>query len=290
MRILVIGASGLLGGNCHGHFNTLGHQVVGTHLGFATPVTRYFNTLNAADPMNFNVDEFQPEVVVHCGALTHVDYCEQNESESFEKTVTSAQNAAELAVRHSAIMVYIGTDYVFDGKRGFYRETDEPNPLSVYARHKWLAEEAVRQRCAAHLVCRVTNVYGDEIRGKNFVARLSTMARNKEATVLNLPFDQYATPINAADGARAIAELLRVGATGTFHLASTDTLNRVQLAELVCRRYPQHKLTLNAVSTAELNQPAPRPLAGGFSAEKFNALFPHFGWTNVSHYLNSLPD
>ncbi|MEZ4722713.1 MAG: SDR family oxidoreductase [Flavobacteriales bacterium] len=288
MNALILGASGLVGGNCLKYFQTQGLNCLGTHFSFATDETVFYNTLDPSDPTNADVSTFNPEVIVHCGALTWVDYCEEHPDESYEKTVVSTQNAVKLAKQFDAKLVYLSTDYVFDGKKGFYREDDEVNPLGVYAKHKLEAERLVQAELKEYLICRITNVYGDEIRGKNFIARLSENMSKGEPMELRLPVDQYATPVNAADVARAIYELLVGMKVGVYHFASTDYLNRTQLAERVMNYFGHDGVSLIPVRTEQLNQPAARPLAGGMSAEKFNQEFPHFRWTNVDDYLIEL--
>ena len=142
MRIFISGASGLVGGNCLKHFQEKQCDVVGSHLSFPTENTVYFNTLHLKDKNNFDLLQFHPEIIIHCGALTHVDYCEAHIEESYEKTVSSTQNLIQIAKQLQAQLVYISTDYVFDGEHGPYRENDKVNPLSIYAKHKL---EALRE-------------------------------------------------------------------------------------------------------------------------------------------------
>lgn len=288
MNALILGASGLVGGNCMRHFKSLGWNVLGTHFSFETEETVFFNTLDFSDPKNADLESFKPNIIVHCGALTWVDYCEDHQEESFQKTVQSTLNAIELAKKFNAKLVYLSTDYVFDGTKGFYQEDDTVNPLSIYGQHKLHAENAVKSRLSEYLICRITNVYGDEIRGKNFIARLSENMKAGDEMTLNLPIDQYATPVNAADVARAIARLAIDQHSGVFHFASTDYLNRVQLAERVAKYFGHEKIVINGITTEAMNQPAARPLNGGFSAHKFNALYPDFNWSNVDDYLKQL--
>lgn len=290
-RILIAGASGLVGGQCLGAFGSAGHRVLGTHYSYPTPGTVYLDTL-ALEPAAIAALEQQlggpADWIVHCGALTHVDYCEQHPDESQRLTVTSTERLAELAQRWGARLAYVSTDYVFDGARGPYVETDAVNPLSVYARHKLAAEQLALTQPGG-LAVRITNVYGDEARGKNFVARVAAQLAEARASGqpfrLRLPADQYATPINAADVARALLRLIEVREQGVWHLASTDWMNRVQLAQRVARYYPGAPLELTGVPTRELGQPAVRPLLGGLIAEKFLARFPDFAFTNLDDYL-----
>ncbi|HAW51657.1 MAG TPA: hypothetical protein DCX54_04910, partial [Flavobacteriales bacterium] len=84
MRTLILGASGLIGGNLHQLLKEKSDwPVMGTHFSYQAKDTLFFNTLDLRDPKNLDVPSFKPEVVVHCGALTHVDYCEENPEESY---------------------------------------------------------------------------------------------------------------------------------------------------------------------------------------------------------------
>lgn len=286
MKILIIGASGLVGSNCLQHFTGQGWEVAGTYFSFAQPGLHYYNTLNPQDPDNFDIAAFAPDVLVHCGALTHVDYCEQHPDESFTQTVQSTLNLVRVANDVNARLVYLSTDYVFDGAQGPYSEADDVHPLSVYGRHKLEAEEAVLTQNRQPLVLRVTNIYGDEARGKNFVARIVQQCREGKKLTLKLPFDQYASPTNAKDIARAMFLLLRDGKKGVYHIGGTDYMNRVELAMRVLQYFPDAVYDLIPVDTATLQQPAARPLLGGFITAKFKGEYPEFLFSNVDDYLS----
>lgn len=288
MKVFISGASGLVGGNCLKHFTEQGWNAIGSYFSFATEHTVYYDTLHPNDEKNFDVKAFAPDIIVHCGAMTHVDMCETNIEESYEKTVKSTLNLISLSKECGAKMVYISTDYVFDGKNGPYREDAPVNPLSVYAKHKLEAEQAVLNALPDALILRVTNVYGNEIRGKNFVARIVEQCKNKQKLTLKLPYDQYASPANAWDIARAMFLLLRDGKCGIYNIGGTDYMNRVELALRVLSYFPDAAYELIPMSTAELNQPAARPLLGGFVKMKFSNEYPDFLFGNIDSYMQEL--
>jgi dTDP-4-dehydrorhamnose reductase len=211
-----------------------------------------------------------------------VDLCESKQEDSYRQTVQSTLNLIQIAKECKARLVYISTDYVFDGVHGPYREDDEVNPLSVYAHHKLEAEQSVLKEISDALVLRVTNVYGNEIRGKNFIARIIDQCVRKQKLILKLPYDQYASPANARDIARAMFVLLRDGKKGIYHIGSTDYLNRVELALRVLHYFPDADYELIPMSTAALNQPAARPLLGGFVKMKFSN---ESGWRCFKYFL-----
>ncbi len=287
MKILIFGASGLVGGNMLKFFSQKEDmEVVGTHFSFETKETVPFNTLDLEASTNFDVASFNPDIIINCGALTWVDYCEENIDESYQKTVVSTINTLKIAKKLHAKYLYIGTDYVFDGKKGPYTEDAEVHPLNVYARHKLEAENLVFKHNKEALSLRITNVYGNEIRNKNFVSRLFNLAQSGEHHHLKLPYDQYATPVNAMDIAKAAYLLLKDKKTGIYNIASTDFVNRMQLAQLVLNSVPNHKVTTEPISTNELNPPANRPLMGGLISAKFLAEYPEFKFANVSEFLS----
>lgn len=286
MKVFIIGASGLVGSNCLRYFKEKGWECVGTYFTYKARNTVYFDTLNMDNPSNYDVRDFQPDVILHCGALTHVDYCEQNEAESYEKTVVSTLNIIQLSNELNAKLVFISTDYIFDGANGPYEETAEPNPLSVYGRHKLEAEQAVLAANDANIVLRITNVYGDEERGKNFVSRIIEQIFEQQKLILRLPIDQYATPINANDIARCLYLLLNDKKNGVYHIASTDYMNRVQLALTILKYFPDASYELIPQTTEQINAPAARPLQGGLKNRKFMSEYQDFRFSTIDDYVS----
>lgn len=287
MKVFISGASGLLGGNCLNYFKSCGWDVIGSHLSYKTDQTIFFDTLSPENAENFDVLAFAPDVIVHCGALTHVDYCEANPEESYEKTVQSTINLIALAKKCNARFVFISTDYVFDGVSGPYRETDTVNPLSVYGKHKLEAETLALSELENTLVLRITNVYGDELRNKNFIARIIEQCQAGQSLTLKLPYDQFASPTNAYDIARAMYLLLRDNKAGIYHIGGSDFMNRVELAQRVLTYFPDAVYNLEPISTASMNQPAARPLLGGFVKLKFASEYPEFLFGSVDSYVST---
>ena len=286
MKILIIGASGLVGNNCLRYFKQKDWNCVGTYFSYEAANTVFFDTLNLDNENNFNVTQFKPNVIVHCGALTHVDYCEQNEAESYEKTVVSTKNMITLANELQAKLVFISTDYVFDGENGPYDEEAIVRPISVYGKHKLEAEQAVLAANAQNLVLRITNVYGDEERGKNFVSRIIDQIFEQQKLTLRLPIDQYATPINAADIARCMYLLLRDNKSGIYNIAGTDYMNRVQLALTILKYFPEAEYELIPQTTTQIAAPAARPIQCCLKNKKFMSEYPDFRFNTVDDYVN----
>jgi len=288
MKIFISGASGLVGGNCFHYFKEKGWDVVGSHFSFPLDYTVPFDTLNPSKEDNFDIVKFNPDYILHCGALTWVDYCEDHENESFQKTVQSTKNLLSLSEQIRAKIVFISTDYVFDGLNGPYDENQNVNPLSIYGKHKLIGEELSLSSNSKNLSIRITNVYGKEARNKNFIMRLIDNINKGDSMDLKLPFDQYATPVNALDIARSLYLLISDAKTGIYNIASTDYLNRVQLAQKILDYFPSEKVTISPISTEEINPPADRPLQGGLKTGKFLSEYPDFKFGNVDDFLKEI--
>lgn len=287
MKILIIGASGLVGSHCTHVLKNEHHDVVGTHLNFQTPETVYYDPLSVSEK-NLQLDNVKPDVIIHCGALTNVDYCENNEKESEIATVLSTKVLVDYCNKNNAKLVYLSTDYVFDGEQGPYPESSPTNPINVYGKHKLEAELLVKS-IDKYIIARITNVYGEEERSKNFIARLVIWLQQNEVKKLDLPIDQFATPVYAGDIARMLLCLIRDDKTGIYNLSSTDYYNRYHLALKVKSFFRDNtSVTLNPVQTAHLNQAAKRPLNGGLLNIKFIQQYPDFEFSNVDSFLKTL--
>ncbi len=284
MNILIVGASGLIGGNCY-HFLKASHQVYGTHLSFDTSYTFKFDPVLPDDIKLLN--KLHLDVIIHTGALTHVDRCEAEPELSYKLTVQSTINLVDYAKINDITFLYTSTDYVFDGLDGPYKETDHVNPLSIYGKHKLLAEEYIQKNLSKYFIVRITNVYGDELRNKNFVSRIVETLKSGNVVELEAPFDQFATPVNALDVARVFDIAISNNLRGIYHLGSTDFVSRVQLLNIIKRYFPAI-LHVKGVSTEELKQTANRPLIGGLISYKFIKEFPNFEFSNLDKYLSSI--
>lgn len=264
MTTLIIGASGCLGGILYEDFKKLG-PITGTYCGHPAGDLVH---LDATDPMEVRrvITESRPNLVIHCGAFTHVDGCEEKPELSARINVEGTRNVVE-AIRSTGVKyVFFSSDYVFDGKAGPYREEDEPNPIQVYGRHKLEAERLIKNRLTRYLIVRVHGVFGWERQGKNFVQRLVANLRDgKTATV---PNDQFGSPTYAPNLSAALQELIARDRRGIYHLTGTTVLNRYEFSCLIANVFELDDKLIIPKTTAELDQKAPRPLKSGLLVEK----------------------
>ena len=170
---------------------------------------------------------FQPDLVIHCAAMTDVDGCEREPELAYRVNVLGTRNLAVAAQAVDCPLVYISTDYVFDGEAGApYLEYDEPHPLSVYGRTKLLGECMVRDILLAFYVVRVAWLYGDGPR--NFVRTVLRLAEGQGA--LHMVTDEVGAPTYARDVAQALAQLITMPAYGMYHLPNSGVCSRFDWA------------------------------------------------------------
>jgi len=215
------------------------------------------------------VDGFRPDVVIHCAAYTAVDRAESEPEKARLLNVEGTRNVARACRERGALMVSFGTDYIFDGASSRpYREEDPANPLSVYGKTKWAAEQALREEGGDHLLVRTQWMFGPA--GKNFIRTILEKARRGEP--LRVASDQVGCPTSSKELAGAVRALLAAGARGTVHFSGEGETSWFGLARHVLERCGPPTVALFAANTRDLPYPAPRPAYGVLSKEKYHVI------------------
>ena len=160
------------------------------------------------------VKDYQPDIIFHCAAWTAVDKAETMPEQARMVNVEGTKNIVDASLEVNAKVVYMSTDYVFDGKKvGEYQENDQVNPMSVYGETKYQGEEEVR-RNPNHFITRISWVFG--INGNNFVKTMIKLSQNhKELTVVD---DQIGSPTYTVDLAKLLVEMAHTDKYGTYHV------------------------------------------------------------------------
>lgn len=178
-----------------------------------------------------SIREFGPDAIIHTAAMTNVDGCEQDPDMAYRINVVGTRNVALAAQQSHAAMVYISTDYVFDGTKGSpYWEYDAPHPLSVYANTKWMGEQVTRDLVERFYIVRIAWLYGDGPR--NFVRTVLRLAEGKQMRMVT---DEMGSPTYAYDVAQALGQLIRQPAYGIYHLPNAGTCSRYDWAREILR-------------------------------------------------------
>jgi dTDP-4-dehydrorhamnose reductase len=269
MRALVIGASGQIGAALADVLTTRGHVVVGTHRGHPDPRTHPLD-LHDVDAVESMVEAAAADWVFCPAGLTAVDHCEDHKDEARALNRDGPAAAARAAARRGAGFLFYSTDYVFDGVAGPYGEDAVPHPTSVYGRSKLEGEHAVRVANPRAVIVRTNVVYGAHRDEKNFVYAVLRAVR--AGTPMRVVTDQRSNPTYGPDLAAASVELAERGLLGVINVAGDAVLPRLDFARLVCDEFGLDPGLLVPVTTAELNQRAPRPLWAGLTVDRARGL------------------
>jgi dTDP-4-dehydrorhamnose reductase len=274
MRIAITGASGLLGralliiGRQRGHDLVAGEH--STPVATSAPVLPL--DLQQEDSIRRFVADARAEVIVHSGAITDVDLCEQHPDLAQRINADATRTLVAAADRAGARIIYVSTDYVFDGLTGPYDENAVPRPINAYGRAKRAGEEAVLAGAAAHAVVRSASFLDvDELEPPSFAARMLEAIRDHPP--LLAPTDQRSNITPVDELARGILLLAESGESGLWHIVHPTVLSRYEFALLLARAAGLEESRIKPTNYISLDRPALRPLNGGLVGEKATARF-----------------
>jgi len=243
MRILVTGASGLLGLNLAleaAKDHTVFGQVNSHPLRFSPFTVLEADLLapgggDCGATLDRLLEQAQPDWVVHCAALAIVDACEADPAQAQKLNTEVPGKLAELVARGGARLVHISTDAVFDGQRGGYIEEDEPNPLGVYARTKLDGERAVAQANPQAIIARV-NLHGWSLSGKRSLSEFFFYNLQAGRQVLGFT-DVFFCPLLANDLAHILIKMLAADLSGLYHVVSSECISKYDFGIALARRF-----------------------------------------------------
>jgi dTDP-4-dehydrorhamnose reductase len=260
MKLLVTGAAGMLGRDVMLAAGNAGHDVVGfghTEL-----------DVTDADSVAAKLDAERPDVVINCAAWTDVDGAEEAEEMAMAVNGTGAGKVAGAAAGVGASVVYVSSDYVFDGAKGApYTESDQPAPLSAYGRTKLAGEEATAVANPRHFVVRSSWLFG--IGGSNFVETMLRLAADHgEVLVVH---DQVGSPTYTWHLAYGIVRLIEGLEHGIHHMAAAGSCSWYEFAREIFEQANVECKVLSA-TTDMLGRPAPRPPLSALVSEREHAI------------------
>ena len=213
------------------------------------------------------VAEIRPDLILNLAAMTNVDGCETNPKMAEAINVCGVKNLCKNFEGH---FIQISTDYVFDGTDGPYGEDDETNPISVYGKTKLVADEWLTENHPKSTILRANVVYGYTKRTKASFVKwvVDSLTEVKPIRVVN---DQWNNPTWTESIATVIKVLIEKEALGLYHYGDKEYMNRYEFAQLIAKVFDLDASLISPISTAELNQPAPRPLKSGLKTEKIES-------------------
>lgn len=267
MRLLVVGAKGMLAHDVRRVAEGAGHELVLADL-------PELDIVDAAAVDAF-FDRERPQVSINCAAWTDVDGAEAKPDLAHAVNVTGAGNLARAAARVGAPLLHLSTDYVFDGTAPVgadggprpYVESDPTGPRSVYGASKLEGEREVLAASARHTVVRTAWLYG--VAGRNFVATMLDLADEREA--VQVVEDQIGSPTWSGHLAPALLGLLERGVRGLVHLTGTGEVSWNGFAREIFRQ-AEVECRVEAATSEQMARPAPRPAWSALASERAEVL------------------
>ena len=258
MRILITGASGLLGlntalesANQHTVFGQVNRNAIQTEA---------FTVLNAnlVEPgaVDRILDRTQPDWVIHCAALASLEACENDPELAWELNTTLPRNLAEQCRNGGARLLHVSTDAVFDGQIGGYSEVDQPNPQGTYAQTKYQAELVVAEVNPDAIIVRV-NLFGWSLYGKRSLAEFFFNNLSSGKQVMGFT-DILFCPLLVNDIAHIFIEMLESGLSGLYHVLSSDSMSKYEFGLAIARRFGFNEALIEPRSVLDANLKAVR--------------------------------
>lgn len=292
MRFLVTGVNGQLGYDVMNELHKRGHEGVGSDLADCSALTTMpYVSLDITDKESVNkvITEIKPDAVIHCAAWTAVDMAEDDENIEKVRTVNfiGTQNIADICKKIDCKMLYLSTDYVFDGRgtEPWKPDCKDYKPLNVYGQTKLEGEQAVSRTLEKFFIVRIAWVFG--LNGRNFIKTMINVGKtHDEVRVVN---DQIGTPTYTFDLARLLVDMCETDKYGYYH--ATNEGGYISWYDFCCEIYRQYGLSTRIipVSTEEYGMnKALRPFNSRLDKSKLieNGFKPLPDWQDaVGRYL-----
>ena len=258
MKYLITGGTGQLGHDIVKELISRGE------LNYLAPTTKEMNITNK-DEVEKVILGYKPDIIFHCAAYTAVDKAEEDRENCYNVNVNGTKNIVEVAKRINAKVVYISTDYVFDGtKKTEYETEDITNPINYYGYTKLLGEKEVQQ-LNDYLIVRISWVFGEN--GKNFVKTMLNLAETK--TELSIVSDQIGSPTYTKDLSKLLLDMIENNKKGLFFATNEDFCSWYEFAEYIFK-INNINIKLNKVLTKDYKTLAKRPLNSKLSKNKLD--------------------
>lgn len=257
MRILITGASGLLGSDVWVVLSQKNYELFG--LGreespdFIARQQWIRLDLTQAQATYTAITKINPDLVIHIAAFTDVDECQRYSEQAYSVNALATRNIALACQRFDTVLLYISTDYVFDGKnppaKG-YREMDNPNPISEYARSKYWGECFVRHFLNKFYIVRTAWLFGQS--KTNLVTNI--VEKIKKEKVLSIVGDQLGCPTYTQDLAKAIGQLIETNLFGIYHLTNSGFCSRIELAREIVKIMGIRDIEMKSLKWSDLDK------------------------------------
>ncbi|MBF25952.1 MAG: NAD(P)-dependent oxidoreductase [Flavobacteriales bacterium] len=285
MKVLITGGNGFLGKELRMQFQKNNYDVIATGLG--KDRISYHNhiylELDIQSPSKCLevLQKHQPSIIINAAALTDVDRCQLNQSECLSINCDSLNNFIPYSIENRIHFIQISTDFVFNGKKGEYKENDFCDPVNYYGFSKLEAENKIIKSGVDYAIIRTSLLYN--LTGNNFLTRF--IKKIKENVELKIVDDQYRTPTYIFDLVSAILIIVKLKKNGIYHISSGESLS---IFDIVCnfvKNMDSNTSLIKNISTKDLSQKAIRPINSSLLIDKAKKDF-NFTPMNLNDVIN----
>ena len=274
MKFLITGASGQLGYDVKLELLNRGYYDI------LSPSSSVMNLRNK-DSVRDTILDYKPDIVFHCAAYTAVDKAEDERELCSDVNINGTKYIVDACSEVRAKLIFISTDYVFDGsKDGFYLEDDKVSPVNYYGKTKWLAEENVRGY-DNHIITRISWVFG--INGNNFVKTMLKLSDTRDE--ISVVSDQIGSPTYTKDLSKVLVDMALSDKKGTYHVTNDGTCSWYEFAKYIFESN-NIDIVVNPIKTSDYPTKAKRPHNSRMSKEKLMTTSNFSSKNNLS--INSL--
>lgn len=291
MKVLVTGASGLVGSQLTKNLSKNFEVLSGYHSQkplFGKPIQL---DLSKLDNISATLQIINPDAIIHLAALTDVDGCESNKELAFQINAKATAELAKYANLQKIFILYVSTDYVFDGKVGLQKESDTPNPLGVYGKSKLEGEKAIMNFASKWCIARTSTPFGVSKLKKTFP--LWVYENLKQNNKVNAAFDQFTSPTYVPNLCEMLEEILTKQLQGIIHTAGASAISRYDFAKLIAENFDYDSNFLKKISMEDLNWVAPRPKNSSLDVTKAKNLLenkPQLIQESLQHFTDQIND
>ena len=268
MKLLITGASGLFGGKLAQLATTKGYTIYSGYNKdkpkFGIPIQ--FDITNKTHTQQV-FQKTQVDTIIHAASLTNVDTCERKRNQAWKTNIQGTKHIVQAAKKTQTYLIYISTDYVFDGEKGNYTETDKPNPINYYGQTKLKAEQQI-QTLQNYCIARPSVIYGSTPAAGKTNFALWTIKQLKNEKPVKMATDQYTSPTLNTNLANMTLEIAEQKLTGTYHLSGATPINRYDFAKKIAKTFNLDPNLIFPVSIDDFSFPAKRPKNSSLNTRK----------------------
>ncbi len=273
MKILITGANGLLGQHLVHELIRWNHDITAIGTGKCRidgAGAFQYSELDITDGVRLNelVLELKPDLIIHAAAMTQVDTSEENKQACYNINVSATRFLIDAAKVTASRLIYVSTDFIFDGLSGPYKEEDQPSPVNYYGSTKLAAEQAVMESGLDWAIVRTVLVYGNTVEGTR-PNILTWVKENLESgKTIRVVSDQLRTPTYVMDLVKGIHKILEGRKSGIYHISGADTMSPYEMAIRTAIYYKLPVEYIEETNSTLFTQPGKRPPRTGFNISK----------------------